>query len=255
MQNRSKYWLIALLGVILILVAGMASVGRNRVPDAESRESDNSEQLSNYLREQDTIMAEMMRDMEDIPKTGSADIDFLNGMVPHHQSAVAMAESYLNNGGQDQRLTKLAGEIIEVQEKEIDQMKTMISRLEKSGKKNEEKEEAYLTEYRKMFASHQMDHSGTAGQSGSEGNESMAEDPHAMHGPGPETPYTAGGVDAAFAEGMIMHHQMAVDMAQAILAYTGDEEVETLSNAIIQAQEKEIGEMQEILKSLTDASS
>lgn len=282
MENRGKYWLIALLGILLIIVAGVASAGRNRVPDltggadtteqqsgnlttaavgTESLGEAGSGDLENYLREQDTIMAKMMRDMEDIPKTGSADLDFLNGMIPHHQSAVEMAKSYLDNGGQDQRLTELAGEIIEVQKKEIDQMSAMITRLEAGGKKNEEKEEAYLKEYNQMFASHQMDHSGMTDQSGSAMQEHMTEDPHAMHNHAADSAVEDtdtledAGVDAAFAEGMMMHHQMAVDMAEAILNYSEDEEVQTLSHAIIEAQEKEIREMQEILTSLTNLSS
>lgn len=333
MGRKGRALVIAILGFLIIIVVGVAAAGNNRVGNPEGSaespssgaagmtgadesqgntggnpaKSDAGKNLETYLREQDTIMADMMRDMEDIPKTGSADIDFLNGMIPHHESAVAMAESFLKNGGQNQKLVTLAGDIIEVQNKEIDQMKSMIERLEKSGKRNEEKEEAYLKEYQKMFASHQMDHSGMMGESssaappetgerGSAAQEpvtgersSAAQDPtagggHTAQDHMTETSHaaehmmessyagdhmiesshaamehmadshggagTAATVDGAFAEGMILHHQMAVDMAEAILEFTEDEEVESLARAIIEAQEKEIGEMQEILDSL-----
>jgi uncharacterized protein (DUF305 family) len=54
--------------------------------------------------------------------------------------------------------------------------------------------------------------------------------------------------DVAFVKGMIPHHQGAIDMAKAELQYGDDEQVKTWANQIIAAQEKEIAEMQEWLK-------
>lgn len=54
-------------------------------------------------------------------------------------------------------------------------------------------------------------------------------------------------LDQAFAEGMIMHHQMAVDMARDILEYTDYEEIRTMAQNIIDVQEKEIAQMEKIL--------
>ena len=54
-------------------------------------------------------------------------------------------------------------------------------------------------------------------------------------------------IDQAFAEGMIMHHQMAVDMARDILEYTDYEEIRTMAQNIIDVQEKEIAQMEKIL--------
>ena len=55
-------------------------------------------------------------------------------------------------------------------------------------------------------------------------------------------------LDQAFAEGMIMHHQMAVDMARDILEYTDYEEIRTMAQNIIDVQEKEIAQMEKIVK-------
>lgn len=57
-------------------------------------------------------------------------------------------------------------------------------------------------------------------------------------------------VDEAFAEGMMIHHQMAVDMARSILEYTDDEEVTQLANSIVEQQEVEISQMKGILEGL-----
>ena len=54
--------------------------------------------------------------------------------------------------------------------------------------------------------------------------------------------------DVAFVKGMIPHHQGAIDMANAILQHGKDEQVKVWANAIIAAQEKEIGEMEAWLK-------
>ena len=144
--------------------------------------------------------------------------------IPHHQAAVDMAESYLKYGGENKELKELAENIIEVQREEIDQMEKMAGSLKEKGTHNEDQAKAYRQEYDKMF------------EDGAHG--------HHMPDSSPAT------VDEAFAEGMMMHHQMAVDMARSILEYTDDEEVTQLANAIIEQQEVEISQMKGILEGL-----
>jgi uncharacterized protein (DUF305 family) len=61
-------------------------------------------------------MDEAMRDME---MTGDAGIDFARMMIPHHQSAIDMAEAYLAEGD-DEELRTLSEEIVAEQQREID---------------------------------------------------------------------------------------------------------------------------------------
>lgn len=49
--------------------------------------------------------------------------------------------------------------------------------------------------------------------------------------------------DKAFLSEMVMHHEGAVDMAEAALKSAKHQEIKTLSNAIITAQNKEIADM------------
>ena len=62
-----------------------------------------------------------MHESMNIDFTGDADIDFLKGMIPHHQGAIDMARVVLEYG-EDAELRELANEIIEAQEAEIQQM-------------------------------------------------------------------------------------------------------------------------------------
>ncbi len=54
------------------------------------------------------------------------DKSFLRSMIPHHAGAILMCE---RAPIQDAEIKKLCGEIISSQQKEIDQMKSMLARL------------------------------------------------------------------------------------------------------------------------------
>ena len=70
--------------------------------------------------------AKMHRDMA-IAFSGNADIDFVRGMIPHHQGAIDMARVVLQFGANEQT-KKWAGEIIAAQEREIAEMRQWLVR-------------------------------------------------------------------------------------------------------------------------------
>lgn len=251
MKKQTWYWIAGIAVVLLILIIWAFAANRKpdsgqpsepatqtsqeTIPASDHAGMDHSghsmsadENLAGYLDEQDTIMADMMNNMKNIPLSKNASLDFLHGMIPHHDSAVEMAKSYLKYGPSNEDLIKLANDIIDQQTNEIEQMRTMISDLEAAKVENEDNEAAYLKEYNEMFD----DENGHGG--------------HMMEA------HSAKTVDEAFARGMIMHHDMALEMAEDILPYTEDEKVKELAQNIISLQEKEIKQMQDILDTLQD---
>lgn len=62
--------------------------------------------------------------------SGDADVDFLKGMLPHHQGAVDMAKIVLEHG-KDPDVRKLAEEIIKAQNTEIAFMKVWLAKKAK----------------------------------------------------------------------------------------------------------------------------
>ena len=218
MNKRTKYIIGAIVAVVLI--GGVFFLSGK---DDDNRMGRADTNLQRYLEEQEDIMEDMMEEMEDIPETGDANLDFLYGMVPHHKSAIEMSESLLKYGGDNEEVKKAAEKIIEDQRLENEEMNKMIEEFKNNPKIDEEKEKAYLEEYEDMLDGH-MSHNTNKGDT----------------------------VDEAFLEGMIMHHEMAVEMSEAILRYTDNEMIKTMAEGIVEKQNTEISEMKEMLSALKD---
>lgn len=153
-----------------------------------------------------------------------ADIAFLAGMTPHHEQAVEMSEMVLA-ADPPAEVAAIAEQIKGAQAPEIEQMKSMLAAL------GEEPADG----------AHGGGHGG--GMAGHGGMMSEADMAALMD---------ATGTDAArlYLEGMIAHHQGAIEASETEIAEGQYEPAIELAEQIKAAQTAEISEMQDLLQSL-----
>lgn len=70
-----------------------------------------------------------MHEQMNLPASGDVDLDFARGMLAHHRGAVEMAEIELEKGS-DPEMRDLAREVIDAQQREIDQLERWIEARE-----------------------------------------------------------------------------------------------------------------------------
>ena len=135
---------------------------------------------------------------------------FIDAMVPHHRGAVDMAEVAMENA-EHREIRNLADDIVRTQEAEIRQLRSI-------------KEERYGTsEVPQGTDASQMEAMGMT-------------DPEELAGQRP--------FDRAFIDAMIPHHESAIDMASVALENSENSEIRRIAGAIVDAQEKEIAQME-----------
>jgi len=148
------------------------------------------------------------------------DQHFIVMMIPHHEDAIAMANMALTRA-EHSEIKQLAKNIKTSQSQEIEQMRAWYKKW-------------YGTDVPKVDGNNMgggMMHGGKRGMMGN-----MRTDLAALS--------KAKNFDQAFIEEMIPHHEMAVMMSQHLLSNAVHPEMKQLAQAIIQAQTKEINEMQ-----------
>ena len=89
---------------------------------------------SPHMTEFHQVMTKMDRDMAAAPMKNIPDFDFVSMMIPHHEGAIGMANVILKYG-KDAEIRKMAQSIIDMQEKEIKEMKEWIQKFEQQSKR------------------------------------------------------------------------------------------------------------------------
>ena len=105
-RNRSPTYFGAILVAALVVAVAFAAHGDGPVVGAEG------------FRAMITDAVARMHVAMDVPFSGDPDRDFAHMMIPHHQGAIEMALVELRYG-KDERLKRLAQEIIVDQQQEI----------------------------------------------------------------------------------------------------------------------------------------
>lgn len=141
---------------------------------------------------------------------------FIDAMVPHHRDAIEMANAAKTRGLSQPDLQKIADDIVDSQRREIDQM--LLWREEWFGSRDLG---PVLPEIL-----------------------GVAESELGMKHRTADEVAGAVDVDAKFAELMIPHHRGAIAMAKVAGERGQHEEIKSLADAIIEAQEREIGTLE-----------
>lgn len=153
-----------------------------------------------------------------------ADVAFAQGMIPHHEQAVEMAEMALEKS-QDPEVTDLASRIVDAQGPEIEKLRT------------------WLEEWGESESADGGGHGGTGEPhgGGKGGMMSKADMATLAKASGEE-------FDGVFLEMMIEHHKGAIEMAETELEDGEFPDAKAMARDIIDAQESEIEEMQSLLE-------
>lgn len=176
-----------------------------------------------------TLSAEMMNLMhapmmkEPFLQSDNVDLNFIANMIPHHQGAVDSAKFVLKHA-KNQKVKKIAQDIIKAQEKEIKDFNAMLESLK--AQKN-----IYSPKEVTLF------------------NKDAKADMEAMHKAMSDVKLS-NNIDKDFLAGMIPHHEGAVAASKQILQYSQNEQVKKIAQDIITAQEKEIKDFGVIIKNM-----
>ena len=171
---------------------------------------------ASFLAKSNAAMTRMMAAMQ-IKPSNDVDRDFVALMVPHHQGAIGMAEAELSYG-HNERLRRLAQEIIVTQQEEIAEMRlALVSAAASLSTGSEEASFLAKTDaaMARMMAAMKIKPSND--------------------------------VDRDFVALMVPHHQGAIDMAEAELSYGHNEPLRGLAQEIIATQKQQIAVMRHAL--------
>jgi uncharacterized protein (DUF305 family) len=220
-----KYRLISLLVMGLFITTASSIAGQSSVasyPDKQATET-------GYLTRNGNIMNNMMSDMT-IKRSGNVDQDFVELMEPHHQGAIAMAQSELAFGHNEQ-LSRIAQEIVVEQIQEIAAMRLAI------------KEPASPT-WVEQPTSNSAKKSASPHTSSATETSYLAQNNHviAIMMTGMAVPQT-GDVSHDFVAMMVPHHLGAIRMAELELQYGKNASLKRVAREIIVDQGQEIAMM------------
>lgn len=153
------------------------------------------------------------------PKNETFDLRFIDGMIPHHEGAVAMAQEALQKSNRPE-IKQLAQEIIDAQEREIAKLR----QWRQSWYSDAPAEPV-------MFDA-QMGH-----------DMPMSEEMRSSMMMNVDLGAADADFDLRFINAMVPHHEGAVVMARQALENSDRAEVKQLAQSIIDSQQREIDQM------------
>jgi uncharacterized protein (DUF305 family) len=213
-MNRNSKIIASLVGIAAFGAFAISQLPKDDSSSMGSMKMSTSD-ASPSTKAFETAMSGMMKGMM-APATGKPDLDFAQGMIPHHQGAIDMAKVVLQFG-KDPDIRKLAEGVVKAQAGEIAFMNDWLAKTDKVT----------------------LPVSPESAKGNSDAMSAMMKNMMVLY---------TGNADVDFAKGMIPHHQGAIDMAKVALQYAKDPALLKLAADIVSAQEGEIGFMTDWLK-------
>ncbi|MBD2189753.1 DUF305 domain-containing protein [Pseudanabaena mucicola] len=215
----AKHQLTSILLTLAAASGGLAActTGNNEI----SANPSSTMSQSSEMKSSDMMMSHGGSHSMELGKADAEyDLRFIDGMTPHHQGAVVMAQDVLKNSKRPE-LRKLANDIIAAQEKEIAQMATW-------------RKAWYPDAGDKLMMWH------------GEMNHSMEMTPEFRKGMMMSTNLGKADdqFDLRFIDAMIPHHEGALIMAKDAIAKSKRPEIQKLAQEIFNSQQQEIEQMQ-----------
>jgi len=216
-----------LIGIVpLVSLGATACSGRSSTPTAETSPSDSSmAQMDHGSMGSPSESGSMpmnngsMMNMDLGPTDANFDLRFIDGMTPHHEGAVAMAQEALQKSNRSE-IRQLAQAIIDAQEQEISQFKEWRTAWYPNVG---DEPTMYNSEMRQM-----MPMTGEMRSSMMmEGSLGEADDQF----------------DLRFINAMTVHHKAAIDMAKQALEKSDRSEIKEVAQNIIDSQQQETDQM------------
>lgn len=128
---------LQLLACAASLAAAPAIASAAEAPPADHSQHQGvaTQELSEASKAYDAVLQKMHKDMS-FTYTNDVDVDFVRGMIPHHQGAIEQAEVLLKYST-NPRLRRLAGGIIAAQRREIRFMEKWLKEHESGAETGE----------------------------------------------------------------------------------------------------------------------
>lgn len=222
MKLKKILTLLVLSGAIPLVSVGLAacSGGANGDRSGGHQNHPAMQQSGEQAMKPSSTGQHDMMSMDLGPADEDFDLRFIDAMTPHHEGAIAMAEAAVENSEREQ-IRQLAEDIITAQQQEIQQLE-------------EWRQAWYANAGEPVMYDAQMGHAMP-----------MSAEQRASMSMEMELGAADNEFDLRFINGMIPHHEGAVDMAQQALEKSERPEIRELAESIVSSQQQEIDQMQQ----------
>ena len=239
MKEYRRYWIIAaMIGVAFLLIAAFTTANwyhsKNKAADQSAMTngaSDSPTALSNknldnvsaedavnrYLTREQELTTNLLKELKPMEASGNGSLDYVKAMISLNEATTLLSESYKTFGGNDETFKLLSQQTEKKLPAENETMKELMDKYAREEHKNEDMENAYLTDFNALVAEFEK-----AGKTDSSS------------------------LEHAFSQTLIQYDQLAVNLSTSILEYTDYNEIVTMAQKIINDRKPQIEELKKL---------